>query len=242
VERVLGLASHVVGDDLSLLSWRRDDHKGTPAPDGLDEDGFIRWLDELQMEWVHAARRLSPRIIVELLAWLDDQVANLVAGEDPSRIAAMVSWASARPVPMRLDHARELSERWIHRQQLLHVLGHPPDLRSDLAEPVLDGLRWAFPYRLGALQRPEGATVVIAVTGPEVEIAWTLVSTGDGWGFRTAPLGSAPTAELNVTTDQAWRLLSNNLAPAFDGVPSATGDQEIVATLLRTRAIIGTPK
>lgn len=239
---VLGLASHVVGDDLSLLSWRRDDHKGTPVPDGLDEDGFIRWLDELQMEWVHAARRLSPRLIVELLAWLDDQVANLVAGEDPSRAAAMVSWASARPVPMWLDHARELSERWIHRQQLLQALGHPPDLRSDLAEPVLDGLRWAFPYRLGALQRPEGATVVIAVTGPEVEIAWTLVSTGDEWGFRTAPLGSAPTAELNVTTDQAWRLLSNNLAPALDGAPRSTGDQEIVATLLRTRAIIGPPK
>jgi hypothetical protein len=38
-----------------------------------------------------------------------------------------------------------LSEYWIHRQQLLQGLGRPSDLRTDLAEPVLDGLRWPTP-------------------------------------------------------------------------------------------------
>src|SRR5947209_8718918 len=76
---VLGLASHLVGDDLSFVAWQRDDHRGTPVPDALDEHGFISWLDDLQMEWVHAARRLSPTLVVDLLRWLDVQVADTVA-------------------------------------------------------------------------------------------------------------------------------------------------------------------
>jgi uncharacterized protein (TIGR03083 family) len=238
---VLGLASHLVGDDLSFLAWQRDDHRGTPPPDGLDEDGFTRWLDDLQIEWVRAARRLSPRLVVELLASLDDQIADLVAIQDPSEVTATVSWASASHVPVWLDHARELSERWIHRQQILQSLGRAADLRPDLAEPVLDGLRWAYPYRLRSLRRSTGSTVVIAITGPELEHTWSLVFTGEVWEFRGST-GRSPTAELRLTTDQAWRLLTNNLHADRDGEPGSSGDEEIIGTLLRTRAIIGTPK
>ncbi len=49
-----------------------------------------------------------------------------------------------QPVPVWLDQARQLSEQWIHRQQLLQALGRRSDLRPDPAGPV----RWAYPYRL----------------------------------------------------------------------------------------------
>lgn len=239
---VLGLASHLVGDDLSLLAGHRDGHLGTPSPidPAVDEEGFVRWLDALQVEWVTAARRLSPRLVVDLLGWLDGQVAELIAAEDPRAVEASVSWAATVPVPRWLDHARELSERWIHRQQLLQSLDRPGDLRPDLAGPVLDGLRWAYPFRLAAHPRPEGTTVVVAVTGPEVVVDWTLVADGTTWAF--GPAGQAPDARLALTTDQAWRLLTNNLDPAVHGEPQAEGDPELVATLRRTRAIIGLPR
>jgi uncharacterized protein (TIGR03083 family) len=143
---VLGLAAHLVGCDLSLLAGQRDGHHGTPAPGGLSEDAFISWLDELQAEWVHAARRLSARLVVELLDWTGPQVVEMLGAQDPSASTAHVSWASTGRVPAWLDHARELSERWIHRQQILQAVGSPSDLRQDLAEPVLDGLRWAYPF------------------------------------------------------------------------------------------------
>ena len=66
---VLGLCCHLVGDDLSLLSRHRDDYHGTPAPQDADETQFVAWLDDLQAEWVGAARRLSPRVVTELLDW-----------------------------------------------------------------------------------------------------------------------------------------------------------------------------
>src|ERR1700738_385130 len=64
---VLGLCCHLLGDDFALLSRHRDHHHGTPSPEGLAEAEFIVWLDDLQAEWVRAARRLSPRLVVDLL-------------------------------------------------------------------------------------------------------------------------------------------------------------------------------
>lgn len=178
---VLGICVHLLGDDLSFLAWQRDEHLGTPAPAGLDEPKFVSWLDALQVEWVHAARRLSPRLVVDLLDWTDNQVAETVAAQDPSARTACVSWVSASPVPAWLDHARELSERWIHRQQILQALERPSDLRADLAEPVLNALRWTYPFRLASLHRAPGTTIGITVTGPEVKLRWALVFDGDVW-------------------------------------------------------------
>ncbi len=238
---VLDLAVHLVGGDFSVLARQRDGHLGTPPPPGLSEPAFIAWLDELQMAWVGAARRLSPRLVTELLAWTDDQIADLIASQDPAAVTADVSWASTGPVPVWLDQLRELSERWIHRQQILEALDRPSDLRGDLAGPVLDGLRWAYPFRLRDRRRSPGSTVEIAVTGPEVRRAWHLVSDGTAWHYDRDRAG--PTvARLQATTDQAWRLLTNNLHVGVHGDVVAQGDGEIVETLLRTRAIIGTPR
>ena len=87
-----------------------------PGPDDAGETEFI-WLDGLQDEWVRAARRLSPRIVADLLAWAGPQVAETMRGEDPRARTADVSWAGTGPVPAWLDQARELSEYWIHHQQ-----------------------------------------------------------------------------------------------------------------------------
>lgn len=244
---VLGLCCHLVGDDFAALSWHRDRYRGTPAPDGATEPEFIAWLDHLQVEWVRAARRLSPGLAVDLLAWTGPQVADAFRREDQRARTAHVSWAGPDPVPVWLDHVREVSEYWIHRQQLLQALGRPSDLRPDVLGPVLDGLRWAYPYRLAAAPTPEpaepsepGDTVTIEIEGP-VEATWHLVADGPAWAFRAEP-GRRRVASLSMTTDQAWRLLSNNL-PAADqrSLLDVTGDEDVAAILLRTRAIIGAP-
>ena len=238
---VLGLAAHLLGGDLSLLAGQRDDHHGTPAPQQLSEEEFISWLDDLQVEWVHAARRLSPRLVIDLLDWTGPQVTELIGGQVVSALIANVSWASTGRVPVWLDQARELSERWIHRQQILQAVGSPSDLQRDLAEPVLDGLRWAYPFRLEPHVRPVGATVEVGVSGPEFELQWNLVSDGAAWHFQPMA-GDRPIAELHMTLEQAWRLLSNNLDQDAQAHIIASGDPDIVASLMRTRAIIGLPK
>ena len=120
---VAGLCRHLLGDDLYVLSLVRDGHRGTNPPPGLDEAGFIAWIDRLQADWVDASRRVSPRLVVELLGWLGPHVASAFEQLDLLAVDADVSWASDRPVPQWLEAARELSEYWIHRQQLLDGAG-----------------------------------------------------------------------------------------------------------------------
>jgi uncharacterized protein (TIGR03083 family) len=237
---VLGLCSHLVGDDLGFIARHRDGHFGTPGPDDATEGEFVAWLDNLQDEWVRAGRRLSPRIVADLIDWAGPQVAETMRAEDPRARTGGVSWASTGPVPAWLNQARELSEYWIHRQQLLQALGRPSDLRADLAEPVLDALRWAYPFRLGQSPAEPGETVTISVRGP-VTLTWHLVAAGAGWAFRDRP-GKWVVAGLAMTTEQAWRLLTNNLPAAERSGIIATGEQKQLGILFETRAILGTPK
>lgn len=255
---VLDLACHLLGDDLGALARHRDGHFGTAPPPGTTSEGFPAWLDALQDDWVRATRRISPRTVTGLLAWAGPQVAAAFAAQDPAASSASVSWASGDLVPAWLDHARELSEYWIHRQQVHQALGRPSDLAQDLAAPVLDALRWAWPYRLSlaslAVTGP-GASVTIRVTG-EVPRTWHLVAGGaagsglavasggggaSGWEYRDEP-GARTVATLAMTTGQAWRLLTNNLPYAAAAGFATTGDEEVLGVLLHTRAIIGDPK
>jgi uncharacterized protein (TIGR03083 family) len=236
---VLDLCNHLLGDDLGWLARHRDGYQGlVPAPD-LDETGFASWLDGLQMTWVVGARRLSPQLVVELLHWSGAQVADGLAQQDNSAVTASVSWAGPQPVPVWLDQLRELSEQWIHRQQLLHGLGRPSDLRSDIAGPVLDGLRWAYPYRLQAVSARSGDTVTITVTGT-VKRIWHLVAGQGGWRF-SPEAGERCVATLDVTADEAWRLLTNNLPAEAQSALYLKGDTSVIVVLRRTRAIIGVP-
>jgi uncharacterized protein (TIGR03083 family) len=237
---ILGLCGHLLGGDFGLLARHRDGHYGTLPPAGATEGEFVAWLDEMQAEWVSASRRLSRRLVTDLLQWTGPQVADTFRGEDLRARTASVSWAGPGPVPAWLDQARELSEYWIHRQQLLQGLGHPSDLRADLAEAVLDGLRWAYPCRLAEAPSQPGDTVTLAITGP-VTKTWHLVAAGTGWRFDDQP-GTRPAASLAMSTEDAWRLLTNNLPAARRSALAASGDGAITGILLRTRAIIGAPK
>jgi hypothetical protein len=111
---------------------------------------------------------------------------------------------------------------------------------ADLAGPVLDGLRWAYPFRLGQAPAQPGDSVTISVAGP-VTVTWHLVSSSAGWEYRDAP-GPRVMATLGMTTEQAWRLLTNNLPAAERPRFAASGDEAVLGILLQTRAIIGSPQ
>jgi hypothetical protein len=49
-------------------------------------------------------------------------------------------------------------------------------------------------------------------------------------------------ARLSLTTEQAWRLLTSNLPAAGRSRLTASGDNATIGVLLRTRAIIGSPR
>jgi hypothetical protein len=67
------------------------------------------------------------------------------------------------------------------------------------------------------------------------------VSDGEVWQFTPSENVQLDT-ELQMTTEQAWRLLTNNFDEDIHGNLRASGDHEIIGTLMHTRAVIGTPR
>jgi hypothetical protein len=49
-------------------------------------------------------------------------------------------------------------------------------------------------------------------------------------------------ATIAMTTDEAWRLLTNNLSPERQAALTTSGDSVLIEVLRNTRAIIGSPK
>jgi hypothetical protein len=67
------------------------------------------------------------------------------------------------------------------------------------------------------------------------------VATDAGWQFGDQP-GTRVAATLTLSTDQVWRLLTNNLPAASRTTFETSGDAAVTGILLHTRAIIGAPK
>src|SRR5215468_9466902 len=65
---VKDVTAHLLGGDIGILSRVRDEHPqgSVRLTDYLD---LVRLVDRLNDEWIIAARRMSPRVLQELLAF-----------------------------------------------------------------------------------------------------------------------------------------------------------------------------
>jgi uncharacterized protein (TIGR03083 family) len=125
---VKGVATHILGDDLSLLSRQRDG-----ADDGLSLLGrempdteFRVLLDTFNDRWVAAAEFLSPDLLMALLRLVGEWTADYYRAVDPEAPGESVGLFGARPGdPSPFWHAiaREYLERWIHQSQIRRALG-----------------------------------------------------------------------------------------------------------------------
>lgn len=226
--------AHLLGDDLGRLARTRDGYRGRePASDEVFED----FIDRLNDEWVVAARRLSPRLLVELLAHTGKQVRALWAGleiEDPGEA---VSWAGADPAPMWLDIARDYTEYWVHQAQIRLALDEPLLNEPRFLEPVVSTFLRALPYTLRDLVPDEGeATLAIEVTDLTPG-DWYLRADPGGWRF-VAAVGHADTT-VAWKADTVWRLGSRMIDPATARAKAhVEGDIDVGAAVCSLLAVI----
>lgn len=86
--------------------------------------------------WMVAARRLSPRLLCELLTETGEALKAFYRGLDLARGDA-VSWAGPKPAPVWLDIVREHTEQWVHQAQIRDALDLPVLDEPRLFAPVL---------------------------------------------------------------------------------------------------------
>jgi uncharacterized protein (TIGR03083 family) len=230
---VKGIVTHLLGDDLSILSRQRDGAPPAVTP-GLDRgwDRLMTDLDAFNGQWVGAARFLGVPVLLDLLEWAGAQVHDWYASVDPDRLGdEPVHWIGPEPAPYRLLAAREYAERWVHHQQIRRALGRGQleDLR--FAVPAVAIVMLGFPQSLTMLPANEGVSIVLALSDAGPDAAWTFVRAADSWHLvhREAP---GATARLALDVAAATAIFSRGLAHEDVAEHLAvSGDPELGALL-----------
>ncbi len=230
---VRDVVAHLLGDDLSRLARTRDGH----SPVGPQQDeALAAFIHRFNDEWVQAARRVSPRLLLDMLALTSPQILALWWDVDLDAITDPVTWAAPEPSPRWLDCARDFTEYWVHQQQIRDATGRPDDGDPAVVHLVLDTFLRAMPQTLAGHDRPEGTTLIVAVTG----------AGGGGWcwqrqGGRWLPVEDAD-GSTRVTfhdADALWRLCTRLIEPdeARRRV-TVVGDQALADAALEVVSII----
>jgi uncharacterized protein (TIGR03083 family) len=212
---VKDITAHNLSDDLGNLSGVRDEYiTDRFSPSNWEQlVGFINNQNEL---WVAALRRLSPRVLVELLAYNGERVQEYFSSLNPMSQGPNVAWAGSGAMPMWLHLAREYTERWVHQMQIRQAVGAPGLYERELFHPVLDTFVHALPVAFAQVTAPAGTHVVLNVTG-EAGGSWSLVRETNGWAlYEDVP--REPAASCELEQDMIWRLwtkgISRDLAAA----------------------------
>jgi uncharacterized protein (TIGR03083 family) len=228
--RVKDVALHLLDDDLGWLSRGRDGDRSGRLTDTGEYGDFVAALAAKNQRFVDGTAGLSRRVIIDLLAWAGRQMDDYYAAMDLHGEGA-VRWASSTTVPVWFDIAQDLTERWVHQQQMRDAVGQPGLYARRYLPRVLRTFVWAFPHQYAA-SADVGTTVELDLGSGG---AWSLIRVADRWELEEGS-PAAPHAALSTDADTAWRLLTGAAVP--ERAIQTSGPAALLKPLLTVRGIL----
>jgi uncharacterized protein (TIGR03083 family) len=210
--QVRDIAAHLLDSDIRRLSFQRDKAPVVPPDKAIESyRDLVDFLNQLNADWVKAAKRISPQLLVEFLTLTGAQVAELLKSLDPFGPALFgVAWAGEEGSLNWFDIAREYTEKWHHQQQIRDAVGAAPLTSRKWFFPVLDTFLRGLPHTYRETAAEDGTRIAFTVTG-EAGDQWTLSREVGVWKLYSG--GSEMSAcEVRMDQDTAWRLLTKGLS------------------------------
>jgi hypothetical protein len=206
---VKDIASHLLDGSLRRLSMQRDGYR---PDDGRSRprtgEPPVDFLNRLNDEWEVGTRRLSPKVLIDLIGWADAQLADLFRSLDPHGPAIFpVAWAGQERSENWMDVARDYTEKWYHTQQIFDATQRPSTIMTRrLGHPCLDIFMRALPFTFRDVEADVGSVVTVKVTG-EAGGDWHVERREEGWRQTVEPPRS-PAATVTMDQDTAWKLVT----------------------------------
>ncbi len=236
---VKDLAAHLLGDDIGRLSRGRDSFVGAAFVPGGKRDfkaELLDYINEANEGWVRATRRISPRLLCDLLRLTGEETRRYFESLDLYETGEPVSWAGPDPAPVWLDVAREYTERWHHQQQIRDAVCRPGLKEPRFFAPVLDTFVRALPDTFRDVEAATGTQVALIVSG-EAGGDWSLVREERWVLYQGSDSASAATVTLDQET--AWRLFTKGIGKDEAAEKATlTGDRSLAMRALDTVSII----
>lgn len=237
--QVRDIAAHLLDSDIRRLSFQRDNAPQVPPETPIESYAdLVGFLNQLNADWVKAAKRISPQLLIEFLSITGAEVTKLFKSLDPYSPALFgVAWAGEESSLHWFDVAREYTEKWHHQQQIRDAVGAPALYSRKWLHPVLDAFVRALPVNYKNTQAALGTQISFVITGEAGDV-WTLVKVVDGWQLF-AGIADNVVCRIEFSQDTAWRLMTKGLSrdQAAKRI-SITGTESFAEPLLGTLAVM----
>ena len=235
---VRDVASHLLDTACRRLAAGRDGSRLPPPGKSLAEyRELLAFLNDLNAQWVEAARRLSPRLLTDFLALVEPQLAEYMLSLDPWSPGVPVAWAGESESQSWFDVARELTERWHHQQQIRLAAGAPPLDDPRLSAPVFETFLRALPHRYRDVEAAAGTSLAVRIEG-RVPYAYTLRRDAAGWTLLAGE-AAEPAARIVLPEEPAWLLLTKGMTgEAARARSKIEGDSRIAAPFFGVVAVM----
>ena len=236
--KVRDVAAHLLDTALRKLSMVRDSCYVETVNIGSPQD-LIALVNRLNQEGVTVYRRLSPRVMIEMMKEACEQSARYHESVDPFvPVAFSVSWAGEESSLNWFDTARELTERWHHQQQIRLATNRPGIMTPDLYHPVLDCFMRGLPHAYRQVDAPVGTLVLLEISG-ECGGRWVLARESPGWGLRERFEGRFA-SRVRMPQELAWRVFTKGVdRDSARAQVEIEGNRDLGEHVLQLTAIVG---
>lgn len=225
--KVKDIAVHLLDGNLRTLSMLRDQYYGEKPENINSYKDLVDFLNRLNADWVSATKRLSPKVIIDLLKSSGREYCDFLASLDPNGKAEFsVAWAGEDESKNWFHIAREYTEKWHHQRQIRLAVGDEQKLLDEKWYlPYLDTSVRALPHHYRSVEGHAGDVVKFTFVG-KTETSWYLYYE-NGWELLTY-INAAPLSEVKISNENAWKIFTKGMTKA-EAIKNSSiiGDQKL---------------
>jgi uncharacterized protein (TIGR03083 family) len=235
---VRDVAAHLLDTALRKLSMGRDKCR-VERTDVRSHQDLVTLINRLNREGVTVYRRLSPRVLTQVMRLTCAQTADFYESLDPFERATIgVSWAGERTSLVWFDTARELTERWHHQEQIRLATNRSGIATPLLYHPVLDTFLRGLPHAYRNVVAASDTALLVEISG-DCGGQWCLLRSPDSWSYASE-LPSAIASHIIIPQSIAWRLFTKGIdRESAHAKVTMTGDIALAEHVLELVAIVG---
>lgn len=235
---VKDVASHLLDGNLRSLSISRDDYFGEKAENIKSFQDLVSFINNQNNTWVNASKRLSPRIIIDLLEITGKQYfENLQRLDLLDNALFSVAWAGQDVSSNWFHIAREYTEKFLHQQQIRDAVDKQGLMTKELFYPFLDTFMFALPNTFKDVEAQDG-TIVSVIISTEIGGRWNIVKTESGWVLNK-DTSLISHSKVTIDPNTAWKLFSKSWTPKqVSEKVEIEGDQKLGEQVLKMVAVM----
>ena len=215
--KVEDVVLHLLDGNIRILSIQRDQYFGVPPGTINNYSDLLNYLNTLNADWITAAKRISPKLLIELLRMTNKEVAAYLTTIDPYATALFsVAWAGEEQSANWFHWAREYTEKWHHQQQIRLAVGKEKELYArEWYHPHLETSMRALSHHYRNFPGKKEELLTFHITG-EAGGSWHLYHDGDKW-IQVENVTAGENI-ITIEAEIAWRLFTKGIKKEEAGI------------------------